>query len=429
MMWWTALLAACTHPPDGPSTDVGVDRVDTLDDAIEVWPEDERETQWGWSIASGCDLDHDGRLEWATSAPVQASRNPYGDRDAAVVRIFEGQEVVAERRPRHDRPDEFGAILDAGVDFDGDGFGDLVFTSLTTSANEPAEVVLARGVDSEADTAIRHWLEGDAQIVFHAALLLDSERPSLLVGWGLGGFISLLAPDDMVLGQDQVADASTALDLNIDLMGLFYGEFAAADGDGDGEDEWLFGLRCWPGYGASCGQPVGPFLCETDSDAVVPDDCVAMGDPGSTEVGDHSAAGDLDGDGRDELVSAASPGNGDDGLVIVYRSDGTPLARIEGTHGAMFGLNPTVVRDGHGDPWLLVGQVNYSGNDPGTVWAFRGEQLVGNLIDEDATKVFQKGSGPLGQSIADYQETPDSPRWLLLGSGFGPVYMVPFDDP
>jgi hypothetical protein len=281
-------------------------------------------------------------------------------------------------------------------------------------------------VEAEEDTALRHWDE-EPGLAFQGIVLLEQgQQDTLLIGWR--GGVSLVTAADVELGETQTVDPSSAVAMDVEWV-VFYGEFAAVDREEDGVDEWVFPLRCYPGYGSSCGQAVGAFVCDVGLDVVVPTDCTPMGDTTSTEVAKDTATGDLDGDGLDEVVSAHSAANGEDGFLEVYHADGTALARIEGTHGAMFGLNPTIVTDGHGDPWLLVAQMNLSGNDPGTVWAFRGEHVVGQLVDEDADKVFQTGSGRLGWSMAEYQETPSSPRWLLMSTGQGAVYMVPFDDP
>lgn len=410
------LAIACTPEPDdattsGPGGQVVID----VGDAVQVRGGD-GEWDWGTALTAGCDLDHDGRLEWAVGAPrFGEDLSPF-----AVVRVFEGQEPIAERHPAVDRPKEHGNYLAAGEDLDGDGFPDLAFT--TVSYQVPSRSTVAFTTDEEDDWVLDQDGEMASVSLRGVTMPRTGSGPALLV-------TSIVRRDlvrgPLVRGAHPKASDDTLMDAYeppIPIMGLS----ARIDPDGDGVDAFLAGANATNG---TLDHPlVGAYVCPVATALDVPDDCQRMGEEGQYDIGFYQAAGDLDGDGIPEVVSADIAANGTDGHTYVYRADGTELAHIVGTKGAMFGRFPTIVHDDSGRGWLMISQTNYSGNERGTVWAFRGDRVEGEMVDTDADLVYTGRGIWLGAAITTYRETPADPLILLLGSPTeNTVYMLPFD--
>lgn len=414
MLSLLALMACTPDPPHGAASHLGQVTID-VGDAARI-DRGDGEFDWGTSLVAGCDLDHDGRLEWAVGAPrFGDDQSPY-----AVVRVFEGEDEVTDRNPVIDRPEEHGNYLAAGEDVNGDGYPDLTFTTASGSLDRGSRATVAFDTDRRNDWAIELDVPGKAPKGVRFARV-EGGRSGLVFArndrWDV--YVDTFEP-----GQTVLTDGATLID-SFEPPTPIAGTIFTTDLDGDGVDEVISGAVAT--RGTIDHELVGVYACPVEAGLDVPTECVAMRAE-SESIGSYQTAGDLDGDGVPEIVSSKSGINGADGSATVFRADGTELAVIEGSHGAMFGRSPTYVMDDQGVGWLLVSQVNLSGDDPGTVWAFRGDRLVGHLIEEDADRVYTGPGRSLGTAIATYRETPLDPLMLLLGSpGEGTVYMLPFD--
>ncbi len=107
--------------------------------------------------------------------------------------------------------------------------------------------------------------------------------------------------------------------------GLGYGaRLACGDLDGDGRDE----LVTAPGPGAGYGAHLRVWRLSADGGGVEQVAQLLADLPGNR--GARIACGDLDGDGRDEVVGASGPDPGATSLVRAWRLEGSRLVRVDG---------------------------------------------------------------------------------------------------
>ncbi|MFI6795855.1 FG-GAP repeat protein [Streptosporangium canum] len=263
------------------------------------------------------DFDGDGRADLAVAAPYAAVG---GHARAGSVTVLYG--TRAERRLTQDSPgvpgaaesgDAFGSALAAG-DFDGDHCADL-----------------AVGV-SEEDRS-RPGADGDGAVqLFHGSA--DGLRAGEVIDAGdLGG---RRGPD------------------------RFGAALAAADLDGDGDDELVIGV---PGLG---GGGVGLYGLKGRGPRIIGQESGWVGQSAkeTDQFGAVLAAGDFDGDGRDEIAVGApadtiSKRNGQGSVTVldVHRRRATLLTQD----------SPGIA--GLGEPWdsfgaaLATGDFNADGRD------------------------------------------------------------------
>lgn len=401
-MIFLPLLLACT--PTGPEPVVV-----NLRHALQFTGEP-NDRQFGYSLAAGSDLDHDGRAEWVVGAPhILGEYTEY-----QVVRAYEGTTLLTSRYPAHDdRPDEHGMRVSAGHDLDDDGFADAGLSTSASSLITPNRLTLMVSEQEADDLVFELDLDG-GDYVYDLVLGDGYVLTNTPRRWDMA------TPETWGSSQSAVASEATRVDKN-DPQASGLGTTSTVDVDGDGVDEFLTGI--WWAQPPVSGST---WICPLSLDTQVPEDCelVAEG-PG---IGGYQIGGDLDGDGIPEIITSEVAANGTHGSASIYRTDGTRLARIEGTRNAMFGRNPTYVVDDRGDPWLLVGQTHLSGDGYPTIWGFRGDQLQGDLVETDALRQWVGGANTMGKAITTYRELPGDPLQLLIGSpGENIVYILPFE--
>jgi len=388
----------------------------------------------GFAVAAGSDLDHDGRAEWAASAPMG---NASTSHDALVVVRAANGEIVAVRQPDAAMrwPQNFGHTLSAGLDVTGDGFPDLAYSLF--SAEEYGRAYVASSTDGNLDaTLVVDDPDGAQTMPASLALLPGSEGADVLVASQSGYF----RWDRFASGVVEAGTQTTSTQANAEVFGAWHdgvyqrvGMVAIAPSEGGSSSSWVGAL--WQSPDQDHTTAIGTaFVCPDESGLQVPEDCRILGEPGLPNCGQQQIAGDLNGDGLPELVTSGGSEPGADGLVRVYDGTGPLLATIVGTSGTGLGRALTYLVDSDGSPWLVMGQHNMGGDADGIVFAFRGERVLGHLSDKDADRAFTNGtSGPggaFGHSIATYRETPGSPISLVIGSpyeGDGRVYVVSFE--
>lgn len=226
-------------------------------------------------VAGGSDLDGDGRDDWITGAAYAAGAT--GDGGGVVYVLGDGPLSLCDATTYvyGEAGDGFGFAIDAGADFTGDGRDDLVASHI--------------GRDEYDEF-------GSATVY---------------------GIISVVPGP--ITGAVSATDAATLVvenDLNTQPFG-YYTEFVG-DLDGDGLDE------------LAIGQPYASITSSYDGAVFLlaggTSGAIGLGEVDATLHGSDSshrawwgfAAGDLDGDGRDDLGVSSQSWNDDLGAVFVF---------------------------------------------------------------------------------------------------------------
>ena len=376
--------------------------------------------RYGEAVAVGSDLDKDGRLEWAVSAP----HDPNIRVDDVPVAVYEGTslQTVLLPVPREGAvPGRNGYALAAGGDTDGDGFGELLLAEQWHGFGAYIRVV--RSMDPEEDVFLviqpdLGWAPLDVgfQVVdgVDQPFVLSQLGPSR---WRIDRFdLSGVGPGTTVLGGEETQITwEEPLDLFEPGQPLF------ADVTGDGEQELIFGTyRSEDEEGAT-------WVCPGVLGLEVPEDCDVLA-PGLS-TGRFHEVGDLDGDGDLDIVAVASSTDGDDGEVWFLTAEGEVIAHLQGTRGNMLGSYPEYVVDDDGVAWVIVAEFNLYASEPTQAYRFRVSDLHGELTEADAETVWRTPGTSIGRQSAAYRETPDGPLQLILTEpyhGSGHVYLLPW---
>ncbi len=316
-------------------------------------------------VSSG-DLNNDGFDELSVSCP-KSYEQPQSDGEQI---IFTGLEAtpdhyvvdLSKKRPTikmlSESEGDGGGNLQM-LDIDGDGFRDLVFgngwasTSGTTYGgtiyifysdgspiDRPPRVLAGPGPHPTNPPELRMW-----DPFYNADGWSERLRPYLVRGYGLnpgGGDLDGDGYDELLMGPGPGPNHPamvSALDTKDGRQWQFqaygtpkYGvNLAAGDLDGDGNDEIITGA----GPGAVYGPHVRGWTLSGDQ--VVPLGNVSFLAYGTHRWGVNVACGDIDGDGFDEIVTGAGPGDVFGPHVRGWNVDGGTASPMPGVSFLAYG--------------------------------------------------------------------------------------------
>jgi len=397
--------------------------------------------QLGWSVAGLGDVDGDGFPDLALGAVQKLVRNRPAPGYVRILSGFNGALLheINGNSPRG----EFGSSVAGVGDLDGDGFSDFVIGARFDREAGPR--FGAARVYSGKNATLLFFFGGDSaeeefgQAVAGAGDVNADGTPDIIVG----------APRDDTVAPDS-GSAFVFSGRSGELLYILggrssgdrFGQAVAGVGDVDGD-----------GFAdVAVGAPLagqhseGEFHVFSGKDGTVLQSFTGNG-PDASLGWSLASAGDLDGDGRDDLVVGA-PGEGSGHVYVFSGQDGAVLLSSSGDEtGSRFGASVSGAGDydRDGSPDVVVGApraghgageaVVLSGRDGRLLRAFSGAQgdqagySVSALVEHRGSRILVgsplagggagrvEGYAPAPQ-IASYpsQELP-SPVVYAYGSG------------
>ncbi|NOT32946.1 MAG: T9SS type A sorting domain-containing protein [Candidatus Eisenbacteria bacterium] len=417
---------------------------------------DESGARFGAALAPAGDVNADGYADLLVGAPNHDSG---GDPDRGAAYLYPGTSTTLSTTafwaaggpsPIGGNNAHFGAAVASAGDVNGDGLGDVIIGAPNYSngqSNEGAWVVYTSlGFTMASDLGAVESGEVGAQLGTSVCTAGDSD------GDGFGDWIVSApyhsngqAEEGQVFvwrgGADLLA-AAPWFTYSTFQSGASYGWSVASAGDvnGDGYDDIIVGapfftntLNAEGGAFVVRGGPTGPL-------GVV--DWQAYGGQASAQLGVCvSKAGDVNGDGYDDIIAGADQYDGTGTAWVYYGSSsgltGSPHPRTQlfgsGDPGAHFGNRVAAAGDVNGDGFadVIVGAVleNHGENDEGRAYVFLGS-AAGIQTTPQLTLEGNQESGQFGGSVASAGDVNgDGYSDIVIGapqfdSPIGPFFLV-----
>ncbi|MCB9897720.1 MAG: FG-GAP repeat protein [Planctomycetes bacterium] len=340
---------------------------------------------FGHALASVGDCDDDGVGDLVVGAPLE--NGPLSNNQGRVT-LYSGKTGAELWTLRGEGSfDEFGSVLRAAGDVDGDGAGD-VFVGEPRFGDEAGRITLRSGRDG----SILHAYAGPAKshtgFTFDVLADRDGDGVPDLV---LGAFVpdGPPVPDARTVKVVSTAQGTTLLELDgPETTATFTAQLVTAgDVDGDGLDDFVLGALV-----GDDGQGLVELHAGSDGEVR----WTATGAPGEEFGLDALArAGDRDGDGVPDLLVGSPFSHGSLGaLSILSGDDGALLAEHVGRPPLKYlGLAAALVpdTDGDGDDDVLVSPL---------LVAKKVEIVSGRLADHVAPRLVVLGEvAPGGDAV------------------------------
>lgn len=384
---------------------------------------DQAGANYGYSVATAGDVNGDGYGDLVIGSPFMDN----GEVDEGVAYLFQGSATGLGASPVWSaEPDttftQFGRSVATAGDIDGDGYSDVIVGVPNFSNGEAQEgaALLYRGTAAGPDT-VPGWSVGSgsasARFGFSVAAAGDIE----------GDRFSEVVIGAPYFDQGAVDEGAAFLfsgsgnGLETDFVWQRQGEqnnahfgwsVAAADTNGDGRTDVIVGA---PNLSNGQSQEGLAFMYLGTASGAPTTQPIWVGESDQADA-DYgwsvASAGDLDGDGRADIIIGAplyDNGDVDEGAAFVYfgtPAGPAPAARWMGEAdqaGAGYGYSVASAGDpfGTGYASVLVGAPFYdaSGSDNGRVYAYRGH-LFGLLENPFWTQTSTQNGARFGFSVA-----------------------------
>jgi hypothetical protein len=369
---------------------------------------------FGFDVSAAGDVNGDGYSD----VLIGASQNDDYASDAGKVYLYYGGSTMDDIADivihGEAAGDEFGSAIAAAGDLNGDGYGDILIGANNYDVNLNGKVYVYFGgafMDTMADFTMVGEASGDrlGQVVAAAGDVNQDGYPDMLFaapfnneGGTWAGKVYLLMRT--LSGYTNYADVTMTGEATFDNFG--YSVSNAGDVNGDGYDDVIVGAHHNDNGGTSAGEAYIYYGGAAMDNTV---DITMTGEASEDYFGGSvSGAGDVNGDGYDDVIIGAYRHDGvgsDAGRAYIYFGGATMdnIADVtmngqSGTDG--FGSSVSAAGDVNGDGYddVIVG-AREMGGSTGGAYVFYGSATMDNTAD--VTMIGEAAADFFGNSVSN----------------------------